>query len=78
MTPSVRRSVLAEVRTGFGTSGSTKLIVRLLLRICEAMAGAFWYSNGVQEVSGSLGARRYVRRLRERTFGGVFAANPAH
>jgi hypothetical protein len=34
--------------------------VRLLLRIWEAIAGAFCYSNGVQEVSGSLGARTYV------------------
>jgi hypothetical protein len=33
---------LADVRTGFRDSGSTESIVRLLLRVCEAMAGVFW------------------------------------
>jgi len=30
--------------------------VRLLLRVCEAIAGVFWYSNGVWEVGGGLRA----------------------
>jgi hypothetical protein len=52
---------LADVRTEFGDSGSTASIVRLLLRVCEAMAGVFWVFLRILKVDSSLRAIRITR-----------------
>ena len=69
---------LADVQTGFGDSGSTDSIVRLLLRVCEAMAGVFWGVVGGLKVGIGIRAIQSIfDTSRVTTFGGVFAANPA-